>query len=94
MRSEIERLKALIGENPNIIEKVHENEAKVKLLTEEWTEKWRTAQLILSEQKALGLRKAGIGIILDSDKPHLIGIDDNLLSTGIMLYHLNEGITR
>ena len=46
----------------------------------------------------MGLRKAGIGIILDSDRPHLIrqyiGIDDNLLSTGITLYHLKEGITR
>ena len=34
LRSEIERLNALIVENPNMIEKVHENEAKVKLLTE------------------------------------------------------------
>ena len=34
LRSEIERLKSLIVDNPNMIEKVHENEAKVKLLTE------------------------------------------------------------
>ncbi|KAK4336529.1 hypothetical protein RND71_044245 [Anisodus tanguticus] len=94
LRSEIERLKSLIVENPNMIEKVHENEAKVKLLTEEWTEKWKETHRILSEQRTLGLRKAGIGIVLDSDRPHLIGIDDNLLSTGITLYHLNEGITK
>lgn len=94
LRSEIERLKSLIAENPNMIEKVHENEAKVKLLTEEWTQKWIDTHRILSEQRTLGLRKAGIGIILDSDRPHLIGIDDSLLSTGITLYHLNEGVTR
>lgn len=94
LRSEIERLKSLITENPNMIEKVHENEAKVKLLTEEWTQKWIDTHRILSEQRTLGLRKAGIGIILDSDRPHLIGIDDSLLSTGITLYHLKEGVTR
>lgn len=77
-----------------MIEKVHENEAKVKLLTEEWTQKWVETHRILSEQRTLGLRKAGIGIILDSDRPHLIGIDDSLLSTGITLYHLKEGLTR
>jgi len=28
------------------------------------------------EQKDLTLRKAGLGVILDSQIPHLIGIDD------------------
>lgn len=27
-------------------------------------------------------------MVLDSELPHLIGIDDDLLSTGIILYHL------
>lgn len=58
------------------------------MLTEKWAEKWRETQKILQEQKALGLRKAGTGVVLDSDMPHLIGIDDNLLSTGVTLYHL------
>ncbi|XP_029452638.1 LOW QUALITY PROTEIN: kinesin-like protein KIF16B [Rhinatrema bivittatum] len=43
--------------------------------------------------KTLALRKEGIGVILDSELPHLIGIDDDLLSTGIILYHLKEGRT-
>lgn len=43
--------------------------------------------LFLQEQ-TLALRKEGIGVILDSELPHLIGIDDDLLSTGIILYHL------
>lgn len=36
----------------------------------------------------MALRKEGIGVVLDSELPHLIGIDDDLLSTGIILYHL------
>lgn len=40
------------------------------------------------QEETLALRKEGIGVILDSELPHLIGIDDDLLSTGIILYHL------
>jgi hypothetical protein len=31
--------------------------------------------------------------MLDSDKPHLVGIDGGVLATGITLYHLKEGDT-
>lgn len=57
-------------------------------MTEEWTEKWKETQKILMEEKVLALRKAGTGVVLDSNRPHLIGIDDDVLSTGITLYHL------
>lgn len=67
---------------------IQRKEAQEKVLTEKWTEKWRETQQILQEQKALGLRKSGLGVVLDSDMPHLVGIDDNLLSTGVTLYHL------
>lgn len=78
-----------------VIEKqVQQNEAKVQKLTEEWTEKWKETQRILKEQKTLGLRKSGLGVVLDSELPHLVGIDDDLLSTGITLYHLKDGQTR
>lgn len=40
------------------------------------------------KEETLALRKEGIGVVLDSELPHLIGIDDDLLSTGIILYHL------
>lgn len=42
----------------------------------------------MREQRALGLRKAGPGVVLDSDRPHLVAIDDDPLSTGVTLYHL------
>ena len=32
-------------------------------------------------------------MVLDSELPHLIGIDDDILSTGIMLFHIKEGTT-
>ena len=48
---------------------------------------------VIQEEKNLALRKEGLGVVLDSQLPHLIGIDDDILSTGIMLYHLKEGST-
>lgn len=93
LRSEIERLKNLLSEHPAMWERVQENEAKVRLLTEEWADKWKETQRVLSEQRTLGLRKAGIGVVLDSDRPHLIALDEGVLSTGVTLYHLRDGKT-
>nr|XP_033792527.1 kinesin-like protein KIF16B isoform X3 [Geotrypetes seraphini] len=103
LRAEIVRLKALLAQGNQIAlldsptalsmeEKLQQNEARVKELTKEWTNKWNETQNILKEQ-TLALRKEGIGVVLDSELPHLIGIDDDLLSTGIILYHLKEGQT-
>ncbi|XP_069464444.1 kinesin-like protein KIF16B isoform X2 [Ambystoma mexicanum] len=103
LRAEIARLKALLAQGNQIAlldsptalsmeEKLQQNEARVKELTKEWTNKWNETQNILKEQ-TLALRKEGIGVVLDSELPHLIGIDDDLLSTGIILYHLKEGRT-
>lgn len=76
-----------------VLATLQRKEAQEKVLTEKWTEKWRETQQILQEQKALGLRKSGLGVVLDSDMPHLVGIDDNLLSTGVTLYHLKVGLS-
>uniref|UniRef100_A0A8B9T0K8 Kinesin family member 16B n=1 Tax=Anas platyrhynchos TaxID=8839 RepID=A0A8B9T0K8_ANAPL len=95
LRAEIARLKALLAQGNQIAlldsptalsmeEKLQQNEARVQELTKEWTNKWNETQNILK----LALRKEGIGVVLDSELPHLIGIDDDLLSTGIILYHL------
>ncbi|XP_047994058.1 kinesin-like protein Klp98A [Leguminivora glycinivorella] len=100
LREEIEKLRAQISHDtdpieaePAVLATLQRKEAQEKVLTEKWTEKWRETQQILQEQKALGLRKSGLGVVLDSDMPHLVGIDDNLLSTGVTLYHLKEGET-
>ena len=62
------------------------------MLTDEWTGKWKEMAQVLQEDKQLALRKQGLGVVLDSELPHLIGIDDDILSTGIMLYHLKVSI--
>ncbi|MPC33344.1 Kinesin-like protein Klp98A [Portunus trituberculatus] len=33
------------------------------------------------------------GVVLDSERPHLVLIDDNVLTTGVTLYHLNDSLT-
>ncbi|KAJ1523618.1 hypothetical protein ONE63_001461 [Megalurothrips usitatus] len=103
LREEIARLRALrdsemttsgtFSGSGGVLAQLHQTEARAQALTEEWAEKWRETAQILSEQQALGLRKAGKGVVLDSDRPHLVGIDDDLRSTGVTLYHLKEGKT-
>ncbi|KAH9509084.1 Kinesin-like protein kif16b [Bulinus truncatus] len=97
LREEIARLRSLLegsgDASPKVKEKLHENEARVKVLTEEWAEKWSESAKLIKE-KNLALRKEGVGVVLDSSLPHLISIDDDVLSTGIKLFHLKEGITK
>ncbi|KAG5878934.1 hypothetical protein JTB14_005987 [Gonioctena quinquepunctata] len=95
LRDEISKLRAIMfcEQRSDMLAQLHEKEAREKELTEEWTGKWREAQAILREQRALGLRKAGPGVVLDSDRPHLVAIDDDPLTTGVTLYHLKEGKT-
>uniref|UniRef100_A0A286XT78 Kinesin-like protein KIF16B n=1 Tax=Cavia porcellus TaxID=10141 RepID=A0A286XT78_CAVPO len=94
LRAEIARLKTLLAQGNQIAlldsptalsmeEKLQQNEARV------WTRKRKEQNI----EQTLALRKEGIGVVLDSELPHLIGIDDDLLSTGIILYHLKEGQT-
>merc|ERR1719495_1416442 len=93
LREEIHRMRAVMAGDPAMLAAVQEQlavkEAKEQRLTEEWSE---TAK-ILQEHNALGLKRTGLGVVLDSDKPHLIGLDEDILSTGITLYQLKEGET-
>ena len=38
-------------------------------------------------------RSNSMGVIVDSHLPHLIDLSDDILSTGVLLYHLKEGDT-
>ncbi|XP_066142639.1 kinesin-like protein Klp98A isoform X2 [Euwallacea fornicatus] len=97
LRNEISNLKTLMfckeKSDQNLAQQIQEKETREKELTDEWTGKWMAAQEILREQTALGLRKSGAGVVLDSDRPHLVAIDDDPLSTGVTLYDLKEGTT-
>lgn len=98
LREEIMKLKGMLSSTDNsnsssqMLEDLMKKEAQEKFLTEEWAEKWRQTQSILREEKTLGLRKSGFGVVLDSDAPHLIGILDGN-TTGVTLYSLKEGET-
>ncbi|EDW80864.1 uncharacterized protein Dwil_GK11333 [Drosophila willistoni] len=100
LREEINKLKSMltgdihsIQPSLKVLADLQKKEAQEKVLTEEWTEKWKVAQSILQEQKSLGLRKSGVGVVLDSEMPHLIGIHNDV-TTGVTLYSLKEGETR
>jgi len=90
-------MKAIMSGDPVMLAAVQEQlavkEAKEQKLVEAWNDKWREAAKILQEHNALGLKRTGLGVVLDSDKPHLIGLDEDILSTGITLYQLREGNT-
>ena len=43
---------------------------------------------IYIQERALGFRYEGAGIKMESELPHLVCIDDDVLSTGVTLYHL------
>lgn len=99
LRDEISALQTMLA-NGNInlkepqlkmLENLQKKEAQEKVLIEEWSEKWREVQSILREEKSLGLKKSGIGITLDSEKAHLIGINDDV--TGVTLFTLKDGKT-
>uniref|UniRef100_A0A1B0FAF6 Kinesin motor domain-containing protein n=1 Tax=Glossina morsitans morsitans TaxID=37546 RepID=A0A1B0FAF6_GLOMM len=58
LREEIAKLKSMLNgdvrafqPSSKMLEDLHKKEAQEKVLTEEWTEKWKEAQLILQEQK-------------------------------------------
>ncbi|KAK0150248.1 Kinesin-like protein KIF16B [Merluccius polli] len=82
LQEEIARLRGLLDQTSQ----------EVLELTKEWTNKWWETENILKEE-ILALRKEGSGVVLDSQLPHLIGIDKDLLSTGVIIYHLKEGRT-
>lgn len=103
LQAEVTRLRRLLEEanqaycgdvssSVNVVEELHQNEEKVLVLTKEWTSKWSETQSILQEE-TVALRTEGSRVVLDCQLPHLIGIDDDLLSTGIILYYLKEGRT-
>ncbi|XP_051283362.1 kinesin-like protein KIF1C isoform X1 [Dicentrarchus labrax] len=103
LQAEVTRLRRLLEEanqvsrgemssSVKVEEELNLNEGKVLALTKEWTSKWGETQSILKEE-AVALRKEGSGVVLDCQLPHLIGIDEDLLSTGIILYYLKEGRT-
>ena len=41
----------------------------------------------------MGFRYEGAGVKMESELPHLVCIDDDILSTGITMYHLTVSMS-
>ncbi|KAM5235430.1 stAR-related lipid transfer protein 9 [Ctenodactylus gundi] len=106
LREEIGRLKALllscelrnfcwsrVGEDAGLKGLVLQNELKIDELIRDWTQKWRTWQALL-EHCSVDVSKSRSGVAISSSLPHLMALEDDVLNTGVVLYHLKEGITK
>uniref|UniRef100_A0A663LKS4 StAR-related lipid transfer protein 9 n=1 Tax=Athene cunicularia TaxID=194338 RepID=A0A663LKS4_ATHCN len=82
LREEIDRLKTMLM-SFELIEQ----------LTKDWTSKWIDRKAIM-EEYSVDINKEKAGVIIDSSLPHLMAMDDDILSTGVVLYHLREGTTK
>ncbi|XP_037994965.1 stAR-related lipid transfer protein 9 isoform X2 [Motacilla alba alba] len=107
LREEIDRLKTMLmsfelrnsspswsdDKDGNLTELVLQNEMKIEQLTKDWTSKWTDRKAIM-EEYSVDINKEKAGVTIDSNLPHLMAMDDDILSTGVVLYHLREGTTK
>ncbi|XP_014805644.1 PREDICTED: stAR-related lipid transfer protein 9 [Calidris pugnax] len=107
LREEIDRLKTMLmsfelrnsspswsdDRDGNLTELVLQNEMKIEQLTKDWTNKWTDRKAIM-EEYSVDINKEKAGVTIDSSLPHLMAMDDDILSTGVVLYHLREGTTK
>ncbi|KAM4663543.1 stAR-related lipid transfer protein 9-like [Discoglossus pictus] len=77
----------------NLTDIVLQNELKIEQLTKDWTDKW-TDKAAIMEQYNVDINKDKAGLTIDSSLPHLIATDNDILSTGVVIYHLREGTTK
>lgn len=56
-------------------------------LTKDWTQKWHEWQALI-ELYSVDISRRKAGVVIDSRLPHLMALDDDVLSTGVVLYHL------
>lgn len=99
LRAEIDKLKSIIGHDvlsdaeKAAARKLYENEERIGKLTDKWKDRWNETQKIMQERELAFQHRLDAGIRMESELPHLVALEDDLLSTGILLYHLKEGKT-
>ncbi|ELT93052.1 hypothetical protein CAPTEDRAFT_105632, partial [Capitella teleta] len=104
LRAEIVRLRGMLSSHwgstmslsdssSNVVEKLEEHENMVCELTKTFFGKWQDSQFGLMQPLRAFDRSQSLGVIVDTQLPHLLCMDDDILSTGIMLYYLQEGTT-
>uniref|UniRef100_A0A8D0Z4U7 StAR-related lipid transfer protein 9 n=1 Tax=Sus scrofa TaxID=9823 RepID=A0A8D0Z4U7_PIG len=102
LRDEIGRLKAMLlsfelrnfhslneGKEENLKELVLQNELKIDQLTKDWTRKWDEWKALV-EHYRVDINRRRAGLVIDSSLPHLMALEDDVLSTGVVLYHLKN----
>ncbi|KAB1277130.1 StAR-related lipid transfer protein 9, partial [Camelus dromedarius] len=102
LREEIGRLKAVLrsfelrnfrslneGKDENLKELVLQNELKIDQLTKDWTRKWNEWKALV-EHYRVDINRRRAGLVIDSSLPHLMALEDDVLSTGVVLYHLKN----
>uniref|UniRef100_A0A8C5SGR0 Kinesin motor domain-containing protein n=1 Tax=Laticauda laticaudata TaxID=8630 RepID=A0A8C5SGR0_LATLA len=82
LQEEIHRLKIMLM-----------NFEMIDQLTKDWTDKWINRKAIM-EVYSVDINKKKAGVTIDSNLPHFVAMDDDILSTGVVLYHLREGTTK
>ncbi|XP_047197507.1 stAR-related lipid transfer protein 9 isoform X2 [Hippoglossus stenolepis] len=106
LREEIDRLKSMLlsfeMRNPspslsderdgNLSDMVLQNELKVQQLTKDWSENWGDKKELL-DQYSVDINRERAGFLINSLAPHLVTLDRDVLSTGVVFYHLKEGVT-
>ncbi|XP_067310886.1 stAR-related lipid transfer protein 9-like [Pseudorasbora parva] len=108
LREEIDRLKSMLlsfemqrNPSPSLSDEregslsdiVLQNELKVEQLTKDWSDSWHDKRALL-ERYRVDINQDRAGVLIHSLLPHLIAIEPDVLSTGVTIYHLREGVTR
>ncbi|XP_031227430.1 stAR-related lipid transfer protein 9 isoform X2 [Mastomys coucha] len=106
LREEIERLKAMLlnfelrnFSSPNddldesLQDLVSQSDLKIDTLTQHWTQK-RNDRQALMEHYGVDINRKRARVVIDSSLPHLMALEEDVLSTGVVLYHLKEGTTK
>ncbi|XP_008428421.1 uncharacterized protein kif16bb isoform X2 [Poecilia reticulata] len=83
LKAEVIRLRSLLAEAAQVFDVHWATSVKQR-------EKLQCNQ---EKEESVVLRKGGSRVILDCHLPHLIGLSEDCLTTGILLYYLKEGKT-
>ncbi|CAG13138.1 unnamed protein product, partial [Tetraodon nigroviridis] len=71
----------------NLSDIVLQNELKVEQLTKDWSESWREKKELL-EKYSVDVNRDQAGFLINSLQPYLVTLDRDVLSTGVVFYHL------
>ncbi|CAF0713814.1 unnamed protein product, partial [Brachionus calyciflorus] len=79
---------------------LEKNEAKAQELTLSWIDKWNQSKELNSSQSnsflnspSVRSQKFSSGFLLQPDLPYIVSVNDDRLSTGIMIFYIKDGNT-